>query len=156
MSYLDFLIGNIEANRAFTLRAFDRAVELNALGWRPGVGRAHCAWQFMHVAATEEVFACSRFHDREIVNAELVEAYQHGSTPVDEIPSANAIRAYLNESREMVIAAIRELDEEKLDVVPEMMAKQGRTYRAGLHLVSWHEGHHQGQAHITLNLFQNQ
>jgi hypothetical protein len=24
-----------------------------------------------------------------------------------------------------------------------------------LHIIGWHEGHHQGQAHITLNLFLN-
>lgn len=155
MTYTDFLIDHIEANRAFTMRTFERAVELDALGWRPGPGRAHCAWQFMHVAATEEVFACKRFHDRDVKNHALVEAYQHGSTPVDEIPAADAIRSYLTEARAMVIDAIRELDESQLDVIPPMMAERNRTYKQGLHLVSWHEGHHQGQAHITLNLFEN-
>ena len=25
-----------------------------ALGWRPGPGRAHLAWQLMHIAATDD------------------------------------------------------------------------------------------------------
>lgn len=156
MSYAEFLIDHIETNRGFTLRSLDRAVELGALGWRPGAGRAHCAWQFMHIAATEEVFARKRYHGREIVHTELVEAYQHGSTPADEIPAADEIKKYLADARAMLIEAIREIDESQLDVIPETMADRGWTYKKGLHLLSWHEDHHQGQSHITLNLFENQ
>lgn len=156
MTFFDYLIDQIEFNRAFTLRSLDRAVELGALGWRPGSGRAHCAWQFMHIAATEEKFATQRYHGRDLIHPELIDSYGHGSTPVDEIPSVEEIKAYLAEARTLLINSIRELEESQLDVVPETMADRGWTYKQGLQLLSWHEDHHQGQCHITLNLFANQ
>jgi hypothetical protein len=40
-----------------------------------------------------------------------------------------------------------------LDVVPEAFKERGWTVRTALAVIGWHEPHHQGQAHITYNLW---
>ena len=37
--------------------------------------------------------------------------------------------------------------------LPPGLKERGFTVAKVLHILSWHEAHHQGQAHITLNLF---
>lgn len=156
MTYVDFVVQMIEANRAKTIATLERAEELGALAWRPGEGRAHCGWQFMHIAATEEIFALQRFHNRELQTPEIADAYKHGSTPTDTVPPIEEIRDYLTASRVILVEAVQELDVDKLDLVPKTLKERGWSYKQALNLVAWHEGHHQGQAHITLNLFENQ
>lgn len=153
MAFTEFLISQIELNRKKTLAVLDRAAEAGALDWRPGEGRAHCAWQVMHIGATEESFAGERLTTDGLQNAPTVDAYRHGSTPQDDVPPLDEIRTYMTESRARLVETIRSLDESKLDEVPEQMQSRGWSYRDALQLISWHEGHHQGQAHITMNLF---
>lgn len=44
-----------------TLDAIEKLPQPQAiLGWRPGPGRAHIAWQLLHVGITEELFASER------------------------------------------------------------------------------------------------
>src|SRR5436190_22979972 len=70
------------------------------LGWRPGVGRAHIAWQTMHIAITEELFASERLAPHKAGKwTELWPRFRGGSTPDDNIPSITTIRQILNESR---------------------------------------------------------
>ena len=153
---LDFTIEFMEAGRAKTLGLVKRIEKAGdsaaALEWRPGPGRAHLAWQLMHIAVTEESFACKRLHDRELQNPDLYEAYGHGSTPSDDIPPLADILDYLQQSRATVVAAIKELDGVDLSESPQQMADRGWCYADALKLLVWHEGHHQGQGHITLNL----
>ena len=153
MSYTDFLIAQIELNRKKTVATLERAAEAGALDWRPGEGKAHVAWQVMHTAATEESFAGERLTTAGLKNAETVDAYRHGSTPQDAVPSVDEVKAYLTESRATLVETIRGLDESKLDDVPEQMSDRGWSLRDALQLICWHECHHQGQAHITMNLF---
>jgi hypothetical protein len=41
-----------------TLRTIENLPDpQQALGWRPGAGRAHIGWQIMHIGITEELFA---------------------------------------------------------------------------------------------------
>ena len=153
MTYFDFLKQQIEMNRKKTVAVLERAAEADALGWRPGEGRAHVAWQVMHVAATEESFARERLTARELVHPGTVAAYRHGSTPSDETPSLDEIRTYLAESRKILLETIDGLSEADLDTTPEQLKSRGWTLREALGLIAWHEPHHQGQSHITMNLF---
>jgi hypothetical protein len=54
----------MEFNRTRTLTTLDDIAKqpnpAAILGWRPGPGRAQIAWQLMHVAVTEELFATER------------------------------------------------------------------------------------------------
>ena len=64
MSIIETTIKIWESNRQRTLATLDEiAKHPNAteiLGWRPGPGRAHIAWQLVHVGITEELFATER------------------------------------------------------------------------------------------------
>ena len=153
MTYADFLIAQMELNRKKTIATLERAAEAGALAWRPGEGRAHCAWQAMHTGATEESFAGERLTTGGLQNPDTVDAYRHGSTPQDDAPPLDEIKAYLTETRATLVETIRGLDEAALDEVPEQLKSRGWTRREALQLVCWHECHHQGQSHITMNLF---
>lgn len=137
-----------------TLDAIEKlANPAEVLGWRPGPGRAHIAWQLMHVAITEELFATDRFRGTAPAFPELVNRYKGGSTPDDQIPTAAEIRRVLTESRAHLRATIEQLSDAELETIPAGLAQRGITIGKGLQIVVWHEAHHQGQAHLTLNLY---
>lgn len=123
------------------------------LGWRPGPGRAHIAWQVMHVGITEELFATDRFRGTQPAFADLVPRFRGGSTPDDDIPTLAQIRDVLAQSRERLKSTIASLKDSELETIPPALAARGITIGKALHIIPWHEGHHQGQAHITLNLY---
>ena len=54
----------LEFNRNMTLKLLEEISQLNAssnaLTYQPGPQRAHIAWQIMHIAITEELFATER------------------------------------------------------------------------------------------------
>ena len=64
MSLLTCITDLWEFNRLRTLMTLDDIAKqpdpTAVLGWRPGPGRAHIAWQLMHVGVTEELFATER------------------------------------------------------------------------------------------------
>lgn len=124
-----------------------------ALGWRPGPGRAHIAWQVMHIAVTEELFATERFLGTPAGYADLLPRFRGGSTPDDNIPSLPQLREVLAGSRQHLVATMQGFTEADLEIVPAALKERGLTIRQGLRILLWHEAHHQGQAHITLNLF---
>ena len=66
-----------------------------ALGWRPGAGRAHLAWQLMHIGITEELFAAERLAQKAGRFRELWQRFKGGSTPDDDIPAVALIRDVL-------------------------------------------------------------
>ncbi|MBI3866848.1 MAG: DinB family protein [Planctomycetia bacterium] len=123
-----------------------------ALGWRPGPGRAHIAWQLMHVGITEELFATERFLGTVPAWTDLVPRFKGGSTPDDTIPSAAQIRDVLAQSREHLRKTLSQFKESDLGTVPTALKERGITIAKALQILPWHEAHHQGQAHITLNL----
>ncbi len=143
--------------RERTLATLDAIEKLpnaqEALGWRPGPGRAHIAWQLMHVGITEELFATERFKGTQPARADLVPRYKGGSTPDDQIPTAAEIRQVLAESREHLRATIQGLSAADLETVPPALAQRNLSIGNALKIIVWHEAHHQGQAHITLNLY---
>lgn len=140
-----------------TLAEFEKLPEpAKAIGWRPGAGRAHTAWQLMHIAITEELFATARLLGTEPGYGDLIERYRGGSTPDENIPSIESIRATLEGSRNHLLATAESLTAHDLDRIPEAFVQRGWTIRTGLQVLAWHESHHQGQVHITLNLLKAQ
>jgi uncharacterized damage-inducible protein DinB len=107
----------------------------------------------MHIAITEELFATERLvPGAKPAWPDLVPRFRGGSTPDDEIPSAETIRRLLGESREHLLATLGRFGDKDLGTIPEGLKERKLTLLDVLHILSWHEAHHQGQVHITLNL----
>jgi hypothetical protein len=156
MSTLHSLIAAIQFNRTRTLATLERIekeADSAALGYRPGPGRAHIAWQLMHIGITEELFATERLTDNRPAYSDLVPRFKGGSTPDDNIPSAATIRQILNDSRQHLLTTLGTFGDAQLGWMPPALAERKLSFLDVLHILAWHEGHHQGQAHITFNLF---
>lgn len=123
------------------------------LGWRPGPGRAHIAWQLMHIGITEELFATERLVGTAPGYPELLPRFRGGSVPDDNIPSADSIRDVLSNSREHLRKTISTFSEADLATIPAALRERGLSIGKAMQILAWHEAHHQGQAHITLNLY---
>jgi uncharacterized damage-inducible protein DinB len=162
MTTIQNIVSQCEFNRPRTLGLLEKIEQESEpqkiLGWRPGPRRAHIAWQLMHIGITEELFATERL----VVGAkpafsDLVPRFKGGSTPDDEIPQAALIRRVLTESREHLIQTLARFSDKDLsttpEALPEPIRQRLRTLLDVLHVLAWHEPHHQGQAHITLNLY---
>lgn len=159
MSFLESVRSILEVNRERTLATVTALKDIDtaaALAWRPGKGRAHIAWQLMHVAVTEELFATERLIGTTVQFADLVPRFRGGSTPDDNIPSLDEIVSVLSESRAHLLDTLSKFTDADLEKIPVGLTERGWTLRRALQIVAWHEAHHQGQAHITLNLFKNQ
>src|SRR5689334_4102802 len=148
-------------NRTRTLGLLETIEKMPApqqvLGWRPGPGRAHIGWQLMHIGITEELFATERLAPHKAGKwTELWPRFRGGSTPDDDIPSAALIREVLSGARERLLVTLGEYGDDRLQEIPAPLAARQWTVLGVLHIIGWHEAHHQGQAHITLNLFKNQ
>ncbi|MDA7980086.1 MAG: DinB family protein [Pirellulales bacterium] len=158
-SIIDLYVQQYEFFRERTLATLDRVRKMSdpnaALRWRPGAGRAHVGWQLMHIAITEEIFATERLAPAKQGEwLDLWPRFRGGSTPDDKAPTAEMIFAVMKESREHLLATLSEYTEERLDEIPEALQERGWTVQKVLDVIAWHEGHHQGQAHLTLNLFE--
>jgi uncharacterized damage-inducible protein DinB len=159
MSLLSDIRGIWEFNRSRTLGTLDdvakQADPQGVLGWRPGPGRAHIAWQLMHIGITEELFATERLFNQPPGFADLIPRFKGGSTPDDHIPTVDQIREVLNASRQHLLEGLSRLSESDLNRIPEtgLLKERGWTIARALQVITWHEAHHQGQVHITLNLW---
>lgn len=122
-----------------------------ALAWRPGPGRAHIGWQLMHIAATDDRHLNVRIKQGEPKHAGLVQRFAGGSTPDDNVPALDEIRKHLTEQRQALLDHWKAIPDAKLDEKPHPQAPW--SYREWVKVLTWHEAHHQGQAHLTLNLF---
>ena len=149
------LLGFLDFSRQKTLGLLDAiAKEANpqaVLAWRPGPGRAHIAWQLMHIAATDDRHVHVRMLGGQPQEAEYVRRFAGGSTPDDDIPLVEETRRYLAAQRNELLAHLKKLEDAALDKKPNEQAPW--TYREWLKVLAWHEAHHQGQAHMALNLF---
>ena len=158
MSTTELLIKSLEFARARTLGLLD-SIEKEPdpqaiLAWRPGPGRAHIGWQLTHIAITEEIFATERL-------APEKEAALEGTL------AALSRRQHAGRRR-----ALGRHDPRRIDGSPRALAghasrnwrrpprrnsrSPARTEAHGSRrvlLLAWHEAHHQGQAHLTLNLY---
>jgi uncharacterized damage-inducible protein DinB len=160
MSTVDVFLPAYKLNRQRTLGLLEQIEQLpdpiEALGWRPGPGRAHIAWQLMHIGITEELFASERLAPHMPgMMTELWPRFRGGSTPDDDIPTAETIHKALGQGRERLVATLSEFGDDRLGEIPAALAARKLTILDVLHILGWHEGHHQGQAHITFNLWKN-
>jgi hypothetical protein len=123
------------------------------LSWRPGPGRAHIAWQAMHCAATHDRYFNVRLRNLSAKDENLVSHYAGGSIPSDaNIPALADIRKKLEISFADALAAVRSLT--PADLSREMdFGTVKRTIGETILLMGWHEAHHQGQIHLTWNLY---
>jgi uncharacterized damage-inducible protein DinB len=157
MSVIDVMLATWEFNRTRTLALLDSLSQTAdpqaILGFRPGEGRAHIAWQLMHIGITEELFATERLLGGSPDFADEVPRFRGGSTPDDEIPDAAHIKSVLDQSREHLKSTISSFKESDLAIIPEHFKDRGWTLGQILNVLAWHEPHHQGQAHITFNLW---
>jgi hypothetical protein len=120
------------------------------LAWRPGPGRAHIGWQAMHCAATHDKYVNVNVLGAKPKDEALVANFGGGSTPSDiNVPSLAAIRTALESTysafRNFVASVSQEDQQRKL--------ANGRTIGESIVLLTWHEAHHQGQIHLTWNLY---
>ncbi|MFO0918932.1 MAG: DinB family protein [Planctomycetaceae bacterium] len=148
----------IAFNRTRTLATLDDIARqpnpAAILGFRPGPGRAHIAWQFLHVGITEELFATERMVPGTTpAYADLVPRFKGGSTPDDDIPELSLIRKVLEESRGHLLATLDKFSDADLPTIFPWFKERGWTFGRVLQVLCWHEGHHQGQAHISYNLW---
>jgi len=157
MSTAEVMIEMLEFVRTRTLMTLDEVAKLpdpaSVLKWRPGPGRAHIGWQLTHIGITEELTATERLNGTKPDWPDLVPRFKFGSVPDDDVPSIDTIRKILEVSRSHLIPCIARMKDSELDVIPEWYRERGWTQRRIMQIMPWHEGHHQGQAHITLNLW---
>ena len=157
MATVPVMLDVMELCRTRTLATLDEIAKLPnpaaVLGWRPGSGRAHIGWQLTHIGITEELTSSERMQGTAPAFADLVPRFKFGSVPDDNIPSVELIRQVLEQSRLHVRDCFSKVQEADLDTIPEWYRERGWTIRRILQILIWHEAHHQGQAHITLNLW---
>jgi uncharacterized damage-inducible protein DinB len=84
-------------------------------------------------------------------HAEFVRRFAGGSTPDDNVPSLDEVKRYLTDRRAELLDHLRSLDDNQLGEKPRPDAPW--TYLEWFQVLTWHESHHQGQAHLTLNLY---
>jgi len=152
IAMIDFTRGRLLG----TLDAIEKSGQdpAKVLAWRPGPGRAHIAWQAVHCAATHDKY----FHviikgDANPTDPKLVEQYGGGSTPDQNVPTLAEIRAALARHLEPLKAFVRQATPDDL---ARIVGPPNRRMSAGegVILLAWHEAHHQGQMHLTWNLYQ--
>lgn len=158
MTLIDTFCTHYEFNRGRTLGLLDKIEQQSdpqaVLGWRPGAERAHLAWQLMHIGIAEEIFASERLAAKDGRYRDLWDRFKGGSTPDDDVPAAAQIREVLAGGREDLLATLAEYNESQLeDIVWEAGDGRRLSLASVLHILSWHEAHHQGQGHITFNLW---
>jgi uncharacterized damage-inducible protein DinB len=133
------------------VEALPRSAE--ALSWRAGPRRAHIAWQLMHIAITEELFASERYFGKPPAYPDLKARFAHGSVADDTIPAPGEIRDLLDTTRQHLIDAVAPFSESDLETIPPALEPRKLSIGKSLVLLAWHEAHHQGQAHATLNSY---
>jgi uncharacterized damage-inducible protein DinB len=161
MTTADMFIRSYEFNRQRTLGLLEKIEQESdptaVLAWRPGDGHAHIGWQLMHVGITEELFATERLAPNKTpAFTELWPRFRGGSVPDEDVPNPAEIRRVLSASREHLVETLADYGDERLSEIPPALAARKLTMLDVLHILSWHEAHHQGQAHITYNLYKAQ
>lgn len=157
MSEVSVMLNLLEFVRTRTIGTLDEVAKLTdpatVLRWQPGPGRAHLGWQFTHIGITEELTATERLQETVPAFAELVPRFKVGSVPDGNVPELATIREVLEESRGHLLTVLSRVKDEELDTVPPWYRERGWTMRRLMQILVWHESHHQGQAHLTLNLW---
>src|ERR1700730_11047183 len=125
MTFAD-MIESLDYNRNKTLAFIETLAKQEnlpkVLAWRPGPGRAHIAWQLMHIAATDDRHVHARMLGGQPQEAEYVRRFAGGSTPDDDVPTLDETRRYLTAQRQEVLAHLKTLDDAALDRKPSEQA----------------------------------
>ena len=158
MSTISILTNSMKFNRLRTLATLDEIDKLAnpqaVLAFRLGPGRAHIGWQLLHIGITEEIFASERLApDKPPKWSELWPRFRGGSKADDDVPGAAVIRQILAESRQRLFDTLATYSDDRLGEIPPPLAERKLTFLDVLHILSWHESHHQGQAHAMLNSY---
>ena len=157
MHFIQNVVRCWNLNRQRTLATLDAIAALPnpqaVLGWRPAPGRAHIAWQLLHIGVTEELFATERLMGSSPEFSDLIPRFKGGSSPDDDIPDLETIRHVLEGSRQHLLSTVATFAEDDLEMIPEAFRARGWTLEMILRVVAWHEPHHQGQAHLTFNMW---
>lgn len=153
------LIAALEFDRNRLLGTLD-AIEKSGqdvqkvLAWRPGPGRAHIGWQAMHCAATHDRYLNARIKGGQPVDPALCDAFGGGSTPSDSnVPTLGQIRAKLETNFAMFKQYVQSLDEAEMARKITLPNGMVMSIADGILTMIWHEAHHQGQIHLTWNLY---
>ena len=158
MSDLTTILSQLEFTRDRLIGSLDGIAKSgqdmqHVLAWRPGVGRAHIAWQAMHCAATHDKYINVRIKGGEPNDPSLCEAFAGGSTPTDaNVPSIELIREKLVLNFDAFKTFLNSADLAKITDFPNNVK---RTIAESAILLAWHEAHHQGQIHLTWNLYKS-
>lgn len=156
MSELNTLLAGLEFSRNRLLGLLESIEKsgqdvATVLAWRPGPGRAHLGWQAMHCAATHDRYVNVRLKGGAAQDAALVEKFAGGSTPSDtDVPTLADIRDKLASHFENMKSFLKTAD---LNQKTEFPGGVVRTIGESVQLLTWHEAHHQGQMHLTWNLY---
>ena len=156
MAALDFsrnrLLGTLDTIEK-TVRERGQDVT-KVLAWRPGPGRAHIGWQAMHCAATHDRYLNVALLGKTPKDEALVKNFGGGSTPSDEnVPALGAIRDALGDRLGVLKRYVGGLDAAGLARTIPGPSNTQRTVGESITLLAWHEAHHQGQIHLTWNLY---
>jgi len=103
----------LDFNRERTLATLATIEKLpdpaKALGWRPGPGRAHIAWQITHLGITEELFATERLLGTAPAYAELVPRFRGAARPTTTSPRCRRFATFWHSAREHLRRPFRSL-----------------------------------------------
>lgn len=157
MSEVSVMLNLLEFTRTRTIGTLDEIARLPdpsaTLRWQPAPGRAHLGWQLTHIGITEELTATERLKGTTPAYADLAPRFKIGSVADDNPPSVDQIRDILATSRGHLVETLSEIKDEELDTIRPWYTERGWTLRRLLQILVWHEAHHQGQAHLNLNLW---
>lgn len=122
--------------------------------WRPAPKRAHIGWQALHCAATlDKYFNVIIRGQAAPTDAVLVANFGGGSTPIDNaIPTLPQIRAAIAQHFTRFRDHVATLSPAQLEVTVGPAERQRKLGEAVV-LLAWHEAHHQGQLHLTWNMY---
>ncbi len=126
------------------------------LSWRIAPERAHAAWQWTHIAVTEELFACHRLvkAPERSKHSDYWDRFRGGSTPSDtDIPTFETILTLLKENHETLRQTLMTFTDEDLDIHQSTVRDTTHTLRNWLQIMIYHSAHHHGQVHAMLNVY---
>jgi hypothetical protein len=157
MSEVAVMLNLMEHVRTRTIGTLDEIARISnsaeVLRWQPGPGRAHLGWQLTHIGITEELTATERLSGTPPAFAELVPRFKVGSVPDQDVPDIATIRQILEVSRGHLVETLSKIRDDELETIRPWYKERGWTLRRLMQILVWHESHHQGQAHLTLNLW---
>ncbi len=128
--------------------------EAQVLSWRPGPGRAHLGWQFMHCAATHHKYLKLNVLKEPVTEEALVSHYGGGSVVRDgDGVTFAGIRSALEKHFAVFRNWVGGMTDAELAAEVAGPGGKPRSLREVVILLIWHEAHHQGQIHLTWNCY---